>query len=48
MRDSKTMTDEKSSWLIPNTMDLLQPKEACKIDFTSAKTKKNKTNLMEQ
>lgn len=39
---SKTVTQEKSYWLIPKSFDNAIPKEASEIDFTSASKKKAK------
>ena len=40
MLKSKTVTDEKSYWLVPTNMTHLEPQEAFKIDFSSSKSKK--------
>ena len=40
MLKSKTVTDEKSHWLVPTNMTHLEPQEAFNIDFSSSKSKK--------
>ena len=42
LRDSKTVTDEKSYWLLPTSVKGVSYKEIREMDFTSAKTMKKK------
>ena len=42
LRDSKTVTEEKSYWLLPTSVKGVSYKEVREIDFTSAQTMKKK------
>lgn len=42
LRDSKTITDEKSYWLLPTSVKGVSYKKIREMDFTSAKTMKKK------
>ena len=43
LREQRTVTEEKAYWLLPSGFKKLQYLPVCEIDFTSAKTKKEKT-----
>ena len=42
IRNSKTVTEEKAYWMMPNAVNKVEYKKIRDIDFTSAKTKKKK------
>ena len=42
IRNSKTVTEEKAYWMLPNVVNKVGYKSVRDIDFTSAKTKKRK------
>ncbi|KAK6176048.1 hypothetical protein SNE40_014409 [Patella caerulea] len=46
LRDSKTVTEEKSYWLLPGSVKGVTYKQCREIDFTSAKTMKKKMDTM--
>nr|XP_022307471.1 uncharacterized protein LOC111113467 [Crassostrea virginica] len=42
IRNTKTVTEEKAYWMLPNAVNKVEYKRVQDIDFTSAKTKKRK------
>ena len=42
IRDAKTVTQEKAYWLLPGSVKDVTPSPVADIDFTSAKTRRNR------